>query len=164
MDGPPVCSRPGIFLKDSLPTKSCSKPTICTKQPLFNHDVSSLGAQAPAVWVGGGPLSVTSERHGQPCAVASLSPASAFGSWQRFPDELAHQASLLRGWLLKEGPGLAAASRHCLSLADPMRTQSTPPASPRGAFPSHCHQPQSNPSCIIYLSIIYLFIHLFLIQ
>lgn len=31
MDGLPACCHPGIFLKDSLPTKSCSKPVVCMK-------------------------------------------------------------------------------------------------------------------------------------
>lgn len=136
MDGPPVCSRPGIFLKDSLPTKSCSKPTICTEQSLFNRDVSSLGAQAPTVWGEGGPLSVISERQGQPCAVASLSPASAFGSWQRFPDELAHQASLPRGWLRRNRPRSSLSPLPVTCRPD-AHTEHTELPATRGAFPSH---------------------------
>lgn len=50
MDGPPVCSHPSIFFfKDSLPTKSCSKPMMFTKHSLFNHDVSSFGTHAHIV-------------------------------------------------------------------------------------------------------------------
>lgn len=115
MGGPPVCSRPGIFLKASLPTKSCSKPTICMKRSLFNHGVSSFGTHAPVVWVAGRP-SLRDLRKARPalCSLLTFSPASAVGSWQRLPDALARQAFLPRGWL------------HCLSLADLMRAQSTP--------------------------------------
>lgn len=53
MDGLPVCNHPNIFLKDSPSTKSCSKPMICTKHSLFNHDVSSFGMHTRLMWVEG---------------------------------------------------------------------------------------------------------------
>lgn len=53
INSPPVCSHPHISLKDSPSTKSCSKPMICTKRSLFNHDVSPFGVHAQIVWVEG---------------------------------------------------------------------------------------------------------------
>ena len=49
----PVCCSPRFFLKDALSTKSCSKPTTCTKHSVSNHCVSSFDPHSQIVWAEG---------------------------------------------------------------------------------------------------------------
>lgn len=116
----PVCCSPRFFLKDALSTKSCSKPTTCTKHSVSNHCVSSFGPHSQIVWAEGlATLNRLQEGEAGPVEPTYFLSGISLRALAPLPDKSAHQAFSLRGQLIRKGTDLTTASYHRIFSCKP---------------------------------------------